>query len=120
MCKDQIGRAVGVRQETRAERDAYSAARDVIIHHHLPRVTVAQAQELARRVWGNVPARNPGFTGRTKLLAEVRKRLLAGDRAVVQALYGMGGVGKTQLAAEYAHRFADGYDLVGRTLGAVR
>jgi tetratricopeptide (TPR) repeat protein len=42
----------------------------------------------------------------------VREALLAGDRAVVQALHGMGGVGKTQLAAEYAHRFARSYDLV--------
>jgi hypothetical protein len=41
----------------------------------------------------------------------VRERLLAGHAAVVQALYGMGGVGKTQLAAEYAHRFAGSYDL---------
>jgi hypothetical protein len=62
------------------------------------------------RVW-NIPARNPGFTGRDDLLAEVRERLLAGDSAVAQALHGMGGVGKTQLAAEYAHRFADAYDL---------
>ncbi len=62
------------------------------------------------RIW-NIPARNPGFTGRDGLLVAVRERLLAGDRAVVQALHGMGGVGKTQLAAEYAHRFAGAYDL---------
>src|SRR5260370_753111 len=62
------------------------------------------------RVW-NIPARNPGFTGRDGLLEAVRERLLAGDRAVVQALHGMGGVGKTQLAAEYAYRFAGTYDL---------
>ena len=62
------------------------------------------------RVW-NIPARNPGFTGRDELLAAVRERLVAGDRAVVQALQGMGGVGKTQLAIEYAHRFAEAYDV---------
>ena len=62
------------------------------------------------RIW-NVPARNPGFTGRDGMLVAIRERLLAGDRAVVQALHGMGGVGKTQLAAEYAHRFAETYDL---------
>ena len=62
------------------------------------------------RVW-NLPARNPGFTGRDGLLVAVRERLLAGDRAVVQAFQGMGGVGKTQLAIEYAYRFAGAYDL---------
>jgi len=66
--------------------------------------------ETMPRVW-NIPARNPAFTGRDKLLAAVQERLLAGHAAVVQALYGMGGVGKTQLAAEYAHRFAGIYDL---------
>ena len=62
------------------------------------------------RIW-NIPARNPGFTGRDGLLTAVRDGLLAGDRVAVQALRGMGGVGKTQLAAEYAHRFAGTYDL---------
>jgi cell fate (sporulation/competence/biofilm development) regulator YlbF (YheA/YmcA/DUF963 family) len=62
------------------------------------------------RVW-NVPARNPGFTGRDGLLVAVRERLLDGSRTVVQALHGMGGVGKTQLAVEYAHRFASEYDI---------
>jgi hypothetical protein len=61
-------------------------------------------------IW-NIQARNPGFTGRDGLLVEVRERLLAGDRTVVQALRGMGGVGKTQLAVEYAYRFAGAYDL---------
>ena len=62
------------------------------------------------RVW-NLPARNPGFTGRDGMLVTVRERLLAKDTAVVQAFQGMGGVGKTQLAAEYAYRFAGTYDL---------
>jgi TIR domain/NB-ARC domain len=62
------------------------------------------------RIW-NLPVRNPGFTGRDALLGEVREALLSGDRAVVQALHGMGGVGKSQLAVEYAYRFAGAYDL---------
>jgi len=62
------------------------------------------------RLW-NIPARNPAFIGREDLLAAVRERLQGAQAAVVQALYGMGGVGKTQLAAEYAHRFAGSYDV---------
>jgi tetratricopeptide (TPR) repeat protein len=63
-------------------------------------------------VW-KVPPRNPRFTGRDSLLTELRRRLHAGEGTpAVQALYGLGGVGKTQLALEYAHRFAADYDLV--------
>ena len=65
-----------------------------------------------QRVWGDVPTRNLGFTGREGLLDTVRMALASTDRAVVQALHGMGGVGKTQLAIEYAHRYAPEYDVV--------
>jgi hypothetical protein len=65
-----------------------------------------------RAVWGNVPAKNQVFTGRAELLADLRARFLAIDGAAVCALYGMSGVGKTQVAAEYAHRFGDEYEVV--------
>ena len=62
------------------------------------------------RVW-NIPARNLEFTGRDQMLVALRDVLTGGDRAVVQALHGLGGVGKTQLAAEYAWRFTGAYEL---------
>jgi tetratricopeptide (TPR) repeat protein len=62
----------------------------------------------------NLPARNAAFSGRDDLLAELRQRLQEGSAAVVpaQALYGLGGVGKTQLALEYAYRHQADFDLI--------
>ena len=47
------------------------------------------------------------FTGRDDLLAEVETALRSGGLAVVCAVIGMGGVGKTTVAIEYAHRHAE-------------
>ncbi|MFC4493693.1 FxSxx-COOH system tetratricopeptide repeat protein [Streptomyces ovatisporus] len=64
-------------------------------------------------VWGEVPRRNSQFTGRDELLNDVQQRLTdAGPGASACALIGMSGIGKTQIAAEYAHRFSPDYDVV--------
>ena len=64
-------------------------------------------------VW-NVPfLRNRHFIGRADLLEMLAARLAQGRRtAISQAATGMGGVGKTQLAAEYAYRYQDLFDVV--------
>ncbi|MCG6500312.1 FxSxx-COOH system tetratricopeptide repeat protein, partial [Kitasatospora sp. A2-31] len=60
-----------------------------------------------------LPPRLPSFTGRGRLLETLRDGFTLGPAAEpVQVLYGMGGVGKSQAAVEYAHRFAPTYDVV--------
>jgi hypothetical protein len=56
--------------------------------------------------------RNPNFTGRGDELADLATALASESTVTVQSLRGMGGVGKTQLATEFAHARAGDYDLV--------
>ncbi len=59
-----------------------------------------------------VPARNPNFTDRDQELNELKHALAAGSAVTVHSVHGMFGVGKTQLAVEYAHAHATDYSLV--------
>jgi tetratricopeptide (TPR) repeat protein len=63
------------------------------------------------KVW-KVPVRNPNFTGRTRDLAHLDNLLVRNKTVTIQAIRGMGGVGKTQLAIEHCHRHAEQYKLV--------
>lgn len=72
-------------------------------------VADAQRAEGIPRVWGKVPQQNKNFTGRDDLLTELHQGLTSEPTAV---LHGFGGVGKTQVAVEYAYRFRADYDVV--------
>ncbi|MDI6103334.1 FxSxx-COOH system tetratricopeptide repeat protein [Actinoplanes sp. NEAU-A12] len=80
----------------------------------MPPVAPPKPTESLPKVWGDVPQRNPNFTGREALLQDVHEKLSRTHQTAVlpQALHGMGGVGKSQVAIEYVHRHSAKYDLI--------
>jgi tetratricopeptide (TPR) repeat protein len=61
----------------------------------------------------HAPPRNPIFTGREQLLTDLGAALASGTHiALVQAITGLGGAGKTQVAIEYAHRHRHHYRVI--------
>jgi tetratricopeptide (TPR) repeat protein len=78
-------------------------------------------QAILPAVW-NVPyRRNPFFTGRTDVLRRLRDKLTTVKTAALtqpQAISGLGGIGKTQIALEYAYQYRDAYRFVFWTRAA--
>lgn len=68
----------------------------------------APSQVPASKPPHGVPKQNPGFVGRGKLLQQLHQTLTRKKVARV-AIHGLGGVGKSSLVAEYAHRYRGDY-----------
>lgn len=67
------------------------------------------------KIWMLSYPRNLFFLGREEVLAHLRQHLQAGQMMALsqpQAINGLGGVGKTQVALEYAYRHAHDYQAV--------
>jgi hypothetical protein len=71
-----------------------------------------RAQEPLAPVAHRLPPRNTNFTGRDAMLRELRQRLTSGNDVAMHVVHGLGGVGKTQLAVEYAYRYLSKYRFI--------
>ena len=61
----------------------------------------------------NLPDRNPYFSGRKILLKDIHCQFQNSKTVSLrQAVAGLGGVGKSQVAIEYAYRYANDYDTI--------
>jgi hypothetical protein len=90
------------------------ALRDKVVREQLAQLNEQIARRLdrglrARSSPGNVEAHDPHFVGRRSELRRLREAVGLGVVGILTAIRGLGGVGKTALATEYAHAFAHEY-----------
>ena len=110
---DQSSRDITEGLETHAHDDGTVGGDDVkspgVKHEPTTRV-----QHVPPQIWGGVPPRNNNFTGRTGLLEQIYDALRTHTPSalVPQPLHGLGGIGKSQVAVEYAYRNQYDYELV--------
>jgi tetratricopeptide (TPR) repeat protein len=91
---------------------ALSFLRAYMTNEHLPRRDGSSSSNRggSSRVWTVPYSRNPFFTGREAELQAITSALQTGQNATIpQAISGLGGIGKTQTALEYAYRHRNEY-----------
>jgi len=123
---DQWGRVLDFHQELPREQLTWTYRTvpqfERLLREHLtrflldrvaPRSFAPTATTANLRLRFNLPPVAASFTGREDELEAIDEALGVADRALVtQAIAGLGGVGKSQLAARYVQTRADAYDVV--------
>ncbi len=103
---------VPIQQDVHGDQNAVSIYGNATVQHiHEPPLP----SDLPERVWMVPYRRNSWFTGRETLLRALHERFTTDRTAVLtqgQAISGLGGIGKTQVAVEYAYRHREAYRFV--------
>ena len=67
-----------------------------------------KTQPIQEKITLNLPPRNTNFTGRKHALIQIKSQLSKRKFGIItQSISGLGGIGKTQLAIEYAYQAAE-------------
>jgi len=105
---------VGVTDPDERRRRVLSAVRGIVplaAEAPAPAIAIERPAAAASEARSNLPRRNVHFIGRTRLLEQIHRTLSPHNAAAKPvALLGLGGVGKSSLAIEYAHLYAAAYD----------
>lgn len=90
-------------------------ARQLQLDAHDTRCLVEASLTALFPYWQIPYPRNPFFTGREDILQQLRAALSRRETAILSQSYtlsGLGGIGKTQTAIEFAYRYAEDYSAV--------
>jgi len=109
------GEGSGVPSAIRDCIDTHSPPPTVVQEQNFVTVTLYPSSQRPSLLWPReIPFRNRNFIGREVVLGKIHAghHQASPNDEVIQVLVGLGGVGKTAIAIEYAHRFRDDYNLI--------
>ena len=108
---DHLGKNFYINQINQTGMQGVSAGGNINanIDQSVGKTVIYQAPKENQPIPSNVRQGSPNFVGRETELEQIHAKLQSGQGVIVCAVEGLGGVGKTELALQYAQHYKDEY-----------